>query len=290
MTMKLLLTPAAMLLAAFTAHAQTDTTITDTEKPDTIRVGGMIIINKKGNSTTPPKEDGSVTIKYSSGKPKPKRLSTSWMNFDFGFSNYIDNTNYASAGAKDYARAIRPGEAPYTESDLRLKTGKSSNVNIWLVKQRWGITKDSKLNLKWGLMLELNNYRYETDNSYARDSKPYMFRDSVSFSKNKLAMDYLTVPLMIGFSSRPSNEEGFTVSAGVSAGYLYNSRSKQVSDERDKQKNKGNFDFEPWKLQYIAEIGLGVVKLYGSYSPQSMYKRGLDLAPYNFGLRFGEWW
>lgn len=289
--MKLLLTPAALLLAALTTHAQTDTTKANTEKPDTIRVGGMIIINKKGNSTeTTPDDDGSVTIKYPSEKAKKNRLSTSWLNIDFGFSNYIDNTDYGSAEARDYARAIRPGEAPYTESDLSLKTGKSTNVNIWIVKQRYGITKDSKLNLKWGLMMELNNYRYETENSYARDSKPYMFRDSVSFSKNKLAMDYLTVPLMIGFSSKPFKDNGFSVSAGVSVGYLYNSRSKQVSDERDKQKNKGNYDFEPWKFQYVAEVGLGIVKLYGSYSPESMYKRGLDVAPYNFGLRFGEWW
>jgi Outer membrane protein beta-barrel domain len=290
MKMKLLLTPAAMLLAVLTAHAQTDSTKTDTEKPDTIRVGGMVIINKKGSSPSTTPEDGSVTIKYNTGKTKKNRLSTSWMNIDFGFSNYVDNTDYASAEARDYARAIRPGEAPYTESDLGLKTGKSTNVNIWFVKQRWGITKDNKLNLKWGLMLELNNYRYETQNSYARDSKAYMFRDSVTFSKNKLAMDYLTVPLMIGFSSKPYNDNGFTISAGVSAGYLYNSRNKQVSDERGKQKNKGNYDFEPWKLQYVAEIGLGIVKLYGSYSPESMYKRGLEIAPYNFGLRFGEWW
>jgi hypothetical protein len=290
--MKLLLTPAALLLAALTTHAQTDTTKADTEKPDTIRVGGMIIINKKGNSTetTPDGGDGSVTIRYPSEKAKKNRLSTSWLNIDFGFSNYIDNTDYGSAEARDYARAIRTGEAPYTESDLSLKTGKSTNVNIWIVKQRYGITKDSKLNLKWGLMMELNNYRYETENSYARDSKPYMFRDSVSFSKNKLAMDYLTVPLMIGFSSKPFKDNGFSVSAGVSVGYLYNSRSKQVSDERDKQKNKGNYDFEPWKLQYVAEVGLGIVKLYGSYAPKTVYKRGLDIAPYNFGLRFGEWW
>ncbi len=139
-------------------------------------------------------------------------------------------------------------------------------------------------------MLETNNYRYETENSYNDQSKPFMFRDSVYFSKNKLAMDYLTVPLMIGFNTRPFKKDGFGISVGVSMGYLYSSRSKQVSDERDKQKNKGNFDFEPWKFQYIAEVGLSVVKLYGSYCPQSMYTRGLNVAPYNFGLRFGEWW
>jgi hypothetical protein len=291
--MKFLLTSAVILFAAHAAHAQTDTTKVDPEKPDTIRVGGMIIINKKGPSTTtnPDNKDGSVTINYGGNKSKKnRRLSTSWLNFDLGFSNYTDNTDYTSAEARDYARALRPGEAPFTESDLRLNTGKSINFNLWIVKQRYGLTRDNKLNAKWGLMLELNNYRYETANSYSRDNRPFMFRDSIQFSKNKLAMDYLTVPLMIGFNSRPNNDNGFSISAGVSIGYLYSSRSKQVSNERGKLKNRGNFDFEPWKFQYVAEVGLGIVKLYGSYAPQSMYQRGLDTNPYNFGLRFGEWW
>lgn len=290
--MKLLLTPAALLFAAFASHAQTDSSKATTEKPDTIRVGGMVIINKKG-STAGSNTDGgdSYTFKYSSSSNKKgKRLTTSWINFDFGFSNYVDNTDYSSAAAMDYARAIRPNEPAYTKSDLRLKTGKSSNFNLWIVKQRYGLTRDSKLNARWGLMLETNNYRYETENSYNDQSTPFMFRDSVTFSKNKLAMDYLTVPLMLGFNTKPFKGDGFSIGVGVSMGYLYSSRSKQVSDERGKMKNKGNFDFEPWKFQYVAEIGLSAVKLYGSYSPQSMYSRGLDISPYNFGLRFGEWW
>jgi hypothetical protein len=289
--MKHLLTSAAIVMVALTTHAQTDSTKTETEKPDTIRVGGMIIINKKGSTAGTKDDDNeSTTIKYSPSNKKGRRLTTSWLNFDLGFSNYQDNTNYSSAAAMDYARAIRPNEEAFTKSDLRLETGKSVNFNLWIVKQRYGLTRDNKLNAKWGLMLELNNYRYETDNSYNGQSKPFMFRDSISFSKNKLAMDYVTVPLMIGFNSKPFKKNGFAVSVGVSAGYLYSSRSKQVSSVRGKQKNKGNFDFEPWKFQYIGEIGLSAVKLYGSYCPQSMYIRGLEVTPYNIGLRFGEWW
>jgi len=289
--MKHLLTLPALLIAAAT-HAQTDTT-RQQDRSDTIRVGGIVIINKKGSTEggTTIQKDSSYSFKYKhTPSRKGRRLTTSWLNFDFGFSNYIDNSSYGSAAVADYARAIRPGEAAFTDSDLRLKTGKSVNFNLWIVKQRYGITRDNKLNLKWGLMLETNNYRYETRNSYNDQERPFMFRDSVSFRKNKLAMDYVTVPLMIGFNTKPFAEDGFAISAGVSLGYLYSSRSKQISNERGKEKNKGNFDFEPWKFQYIAEIGLSAVKLYGSYAPGSMYRRGLDITPYNIGLRFGEWW
>ena len=139
-------------------------------------------------------------------------------------------------------------------------------------------------------MLELNNYRYDTDlrTSYKKGSDPYVFRDSISFSKNKLALDYVTVPVMIGFDTKPGRG-GFTMSAGVSIGYLYSSRNKQISGERGKQKLKGNFDIDPWKFQYIGEIGVGPIMLYGSYAPQTIFKSGLDHMPYNFGIRLGDW-
>ena len=44
--------------------------------------------------------------------------------------------------------------------------------------------------------------------------------------KNKLAADYLTVPLMVNFNFTPERRNGFGFSAGVSAGYLYSARQK----------------------------------------------------------------
>lgn len=278
---------AASFTAALASYGQTDST--QTQGNDTVKIGSMVIIKKKdANSTTYESKSGNT--KWYTGKSKPKRVETSWFTFDFGFNNLVDETDYTSAAAKDYARAIRPGEAPFTSSDFNLRTGKSVNTNIWIFRQKWGMTQNRVLKLTYGVMLELNNYRFDTDlrTSYKKGSDPYVFRDSISFSKNKLALDYVTVPLMIGFDTKPGRG-GFTMSAGVSIGYLYSSRNKQISAERGKQKIKGNFDIEPWKFQYIGEIGVGPVMLYASYSPQTMYKTGLDHMPYNFGIRLGDW-
>ena len=61
------------------------------------------------------------------------------------------------------------------------------------------------------------------------------------------------------------------------------------SEERGKQKNKGDYDLEQFKLSYVAELGLGPVRLYGSYSPKSFYGSGLDMRPYTIGVRFSNW-
>jgi hypothetical protein len=95
---------------------------------------------------------------------------------------------------------------------------------------------------------------------------------------------------MINFASNPhSSKKGISVSVGASAGYLYSQRNKQKSDERGKDKNKGEYDLEKFKLAYIAELGLGPVRLYGSYSPKSMYEHSMDMRPYALGLRFSNW-
>jgi hypothetical protein len=157
------------------------------------------------------------------------------------------------------------------------------------------------VNLKYGLGLELNNYRFKSNvtfnegglNPYNHSqniANSFVFRDSINFSKNKLAADYVTIPLMLNFVSNPKeSKKGISLSAGVSAGYLYSSRNKQVSGDRGKEKNRGDFDLEKWKFSYIGELGLGPVRLYGSYSPTSIFSNDLNFRPYNIGIRFSNW-
>lgn len=293
----------AILVAALSSIAQIETTpVADTSQPatkrDTIRVGNILIIKKgkKGDAN----EDGAVAItmgrKDYQGKSNSK-VSTNWWILDLGFANYDDQTNYASTGSY---LIDRPGSPALGSSDFKLRTGKSINVNIWIVMQRLSLVKNY-VNLKYGVGLELNNYRYKSAISYSeggtipyssgmQTNSPFIFRDSIAFSKNKLAADYLTVPLMINFNSNPnSSKKGISASFGVSAGYLYSQRNKQKSDERGKKKNKGEYDLEKFKFSYIAELGLGPVKLYGSYSPKSIYEHSLDMRPYTVGFRFSNW-
>jgi len=157
------------------------------------------------------------------------------------------------------------------------------------------------VNLKYGLGVELNNYRYKSAINYnegglvpytanTQTNAPFIFRDSISFSKNKLAADYATIPVMLNFRSNPNgHKKGVSLSLGVSGGYLYSQRNKQKSNERGKLKNKGDYNLERFKFSYVAELGVGPVMLYGSYSPRSMYEKSLDIRPYNVGFRFSYW-
>ena len=262
------------------------------ENKDTIRVGGMIIV-KKG------KKSGDVSVKIGpdNGKKRHKNVSTNWWIVDLGFANYSDKTNYANAGSY---LVNRPGYPALDKNDFKLKAGKSINVNLWFFMQRLNLIQQHVF-LKYGLGIELNNYRYKSVINYnesgpvpytanTQTNAPFIFRDSISFKKNKLAVDYATIPVMLNFVTNPEErKKGFSLSLGVSAGYLYSQRNKQVSSERGKLKNKGDYDLERFKFSYVAELGLGPVLLYGSYSPKSIYERSLDIRPYNIGFRLSYW-
>lgn len=282
--MKRIFTILGLSMLATQAFTQTDTIPVQKDKRDTLDIGNIRIIK------SPKKEGGDATTvvvgraKHSS--KKKSNISTNWFTFDLGFANVNDQTNYASAEAM----AFVPGATnpALSKDDFRLRTGKSSNVNIWIFTQKLNISKHY-LNLKYGMGLEMYNFRYKSNISYLDRVTPIAIRDTVSFSKNKLAADYLTVPLLLNFTSNPDNEKkGISLSAGVSAGYLYASRNKQISSERGKQKTKDDFNLDKWRVAYIGELGLGPVRLYGSYSINTLHSSGLDQTPYAVGIRFSN--
>lgn len=289
--MKQLFTLMAAAIFCTAVKAQSDTTITNKES-DTIRIGNMVIIKKGGTNASKGKYT-HIDVERRQ-RSKPSNISTNWGIVDLGFANYSDKTNYGNTSGYLYDRS---GAAPLGKNDFSLNTGKSVDVNIWFFMQRFNLIKNH-VNLKYGVGIELNNYRYQSSISYLKSNPfepnqtpaPVIIRDSISFTKNKLAADYVTVPLMINFCTNPeSHNKGLSLSVGVSAGYLYSQRNKQISNERGKKKTKGDLGLEPFKFSYIAELGLGPVHLYGSYAPKSIYKTGLDMRPYTVGVRLSNW-
>lgn len=289
--MKRLVCLLALAWIGNSAFAQKDSTTTNT---DTVKVGNFIIIKKnKGNT---PSEDyersrnNSYELRVERRPRRRSNISTNWWIMDLGFANWRDQTDYTSAQAGNYFKVLRPADGPVNQNSFKLINGKSSNVNIWFFMQKLNVVKHV-VNLKYGLGLEMYNYRFDTRISFRKDPQPFVFNDSIAFTKNKLYVEYLTIPLMININTTPDSRRGLSFSAGISAGYLLNSRNKQVSGERGKQKIKGDFNFEPWRIATVAEVGLGPVRLYGSYSLNRLQKdvTRVEQYPYTVGIRFSNW-
>ena len=276
---------------------EADTSKTDSLKigEDTLKMGSLMIVGKgiseginklgkaiEGVDVKKIAETAADVLK----KKKPKKVSTNWFVYDIGFAGYNDNTNYATSAAQAFVKPA--GSVPASKGDFALKTSRVSNFNLWFFMQRVSII-ESVLNLKYGLGIESNNYFFKTGITYVDDISVYTTRGGVNeLSKNKLVANYLTVPVMLNINTNPmKGKRGFQFSAGVSGGYLSSARQKQKGPGGT-DKTKSNFNLEQFKLSYVAELGLGPVKLYGSVASNPMHQYGLEQVPYTLGLRFSN--
>jgi len=294
--MKYLIILCSALLCSTCLHAQVTTTLPiDTAKQTeknrkNISIGtGGVRINESGNKDS---SDHAFDIQFGM--------------LDLGINSLIDRTDYTNPG---WTPAIPLPNNPnilqqfiHVAPDKRnadlfsLRTSKSINVNIYpiMVKARLYKSARQKITLATGLGLQLYNFRFTKAISYRADPIPGIVMDTISFSKNKLAFNYLMVPLMINAKTRIGSSTGndhrgywLVYGAGISGGYLLSSWTKQISDERGKEKNHDPFNFRKTNVCVNGEIGLdGYFRLYASYQLTSLDKGALEQYPLSIGFRF----
>jgi len=287
------------------------------QKPDTTEINIdniKIIITDDGDTIKkkkPVSERHSISIgtdgiKYTDKlkkKKKHKKLHTG-MHFDFGINNVIDNTNYN--GTLEEV-VVNDGDISATTSkgrdlkkgDFDLRNGKSINFNFWPVWLKQDVAKHN-VQLETGLGFQFFNYRYSTNVIHSdavptNSSTPQPVASSLRTGfmdiqdpnqltgkdKNKLGISYVSVPLMLRFNSNKKKGHRYFIGAGVIGSYKLKSWTKFYGN-----KNSGNFGLNDWMTQVSAELGItGIIKLYGTYALQSMYKNGLDRRPFAIGIR-----
>jgi hypothetical protein len=148
-------------------------------------------------------------------------------------------------------------------------------------------TKNQRLYVSTGIGLQVYNFRYENPLTYTKNPNSIIM-DSISFKKDKLAVNYANIPLMFTAKTRLHKDSWLVYGAGVTAGYRLSSWNKQVSSQRGKIKTHGNFDLEDFNTCVTAEFGVeGIIRFYGSYQLTSMYQNNIDQRPISVGIRIG---
>jgi hypothetical protein len=221
---------------------------------------------------------GDKDILGDAQKTKKGKRNTSSLALDFGFCNFTKDVNYIEAQGINITN---------------LKTAKSLNFNI---TQFYGLSLYKKnIYVITGLGMNINNYRYISNLQFAppgigififNDYEPKAVATTVNMKKNKIATNYLTVPLMLQFKLGEGKKK-FVLGGGMSAGYLIKGWQKVVySGSRDKENI--SYVFNPFALNAIGEIGIdNRIRFYGSYSLTPIHKMPIQQNAFTFGLRFG---
>ncbi|MEM7104211.1 MAG: outer membrane beta-barrel protein [Bacteroidota bacterium] len=175
----------------------------------------------------------------------------------------------------------------YNISDLELDYSRSINVNVHVYAQRINLVK-RKLNIMHGLYLDISNYRFENDiRILPNEPQLTVISDTIQYKKNRMTTTFINVPLMLNVVSDPRHPyRSFRMSAGVFAGVLVGSWTKQKSDEFGGQRERDDFNLNKFRYGFRGELGFGPLNFYVTYSPISLFREGEgpELLPLNFGF------
>ncbi|RYD97807.1 MAG: hypothetical protein EOP50_05435 [Sphingobacteriales bacterium] len=275
--MKLVYSLFTLLALATGAQAQDITIEKNSDiSSDTNKVKKYISIGSDG-----------ITVSTTEKKKEDKDFKFHYAIVDLGINNISDKTNYADPAVQDF---LNVGTEFQNENLFSLREGKSINVNIYPVMGAYRMVnaKKQKVFISAGVGLQMYNFRFNKPITYINDTEPMVVMDTISFTKNKVGLTYLSIPLNLTFKTRLAKETWLVYGAGITGGYRIASWTKQVSNERGKQKNHDQFNFNNFNSCVTAEFGVeGIFRLYASYQLTALHENILDQHPYAIGIRFG---
>jgi hypothetical protein len=259
---------------------------------DTIKIGQLLISKPESKSNLSweqiikNKDLNGLKVNFKKSNNNFKQLETSWFAFDIALVNYLDETKYAENKSLSNPAIGQP----LSKFKMQLNNGKSTNINIWVVQQKYRF-KNPAFYLKYGLGLEMFNFRYEYGINFRKNESMFIYLSDESYEKNKLFTSYLSAPVQFGYDFKLKNDKILGVSGGLVTGYLFKSYNKQINRELGKEKYKSNFSLRDIRLAGIFEIRIDKLKFFGTASLQNMLDKmntNQSLYPYSFGLRFSK--
>lgn len=161
----------------------------------------------------------------------------------------------------------------YTGGMPELNAAKSLQLGIGSM---WGYNLvRGKLRLWGGLKYYINNYRFRNPSvrlQADRNEFTYNYADSGSSEKSKVVVNYLSIPVAIGFKAGNRKAlAGFWFKAGVDAGVMVRSHAKNVI-KNAKNKNSDDFNFNDIDLAPFVEMGYNSFGLYARMHQTNVFK------------------
>jgi hypothetical protein len=204
-------------------------------------------------------------------KKKNKFIGT-WTGIEFGFNNYLSSNHTLTLQQE--------------AKSLELKTFNSWEINWNIFKKSYTIYKN-KFGIVTGLGLAFNNYRFDKQVIFHKDSTPIKFTlDTINkFEKNKLAITYITIPLMLEYQF-PLCKSKLHISTGVIGSIKLKSKTKQIDNNGNKYVFWDDYKLLPYKLEGTLRIGYGRFIIYSNYSFTTLFKtnKGPELYPFSLGI------
>jgi hypothetical protein len=162
-------------------------------------------------------------------------------------------------------------------SFLTLDPSKSIGLQLNFAEKRFPIVKDY-LGVVTGLGLNWNRYSIKGDYDFSVVNDTLIANATgVNYSKNILSSTYLQAPLLLQISTSKNAHQAWNISAGIVGGIRVDARQMQkweADGKKNKDKNKDDFQFNPFQASLMATVGYGDWSLYMTYGLTDVFNEG----------------
>ena len=204
-----------------------------------------------------------------------QKAEAHWAGIDFGFTMLM-NSNFEP----------KFDAHPYWENDA----ARSSSWNLNLLEHKFRFGTDY-VGLTTGLGFSFTSVAFR-DNYVLMSGADSVYAeiDSVyNYTKNKLKASYLTVPMLLEFTTNSNSDKSFYLAAGVVGGVRIGSKTKRVGEfdgKEFREKSKGTYNLNPFKLDALVRLGYSDWGVFASYDILPLFEDGKtdNIYPLTFGL------
>lgn len=211
---------------------------------------------------------------------KDRKFKGHWGGIEIGLNNFLNSNQELQL----------PNDGQFME----LNTSKSIEFNLNFADKSFPFLKN-RMAVVTGMGFRWNNYHFDQNIKLNPTTNPitadYIDPDSINFSKNRLGVTYLTVPLLLEYQIPVGKKhKPIYFSAGAIGGLKLGSNLKQKyidpNGNEKKEKYKKDYNISPFTYAITARIGYKNVNVFANYSMVSLFEKnkGPEIYPLTIGI------
>lgn len=121
-----------------------------------------------------------------------------------------------------------------------------------------------------------------------------VYDSSVSYTKNKLRITQLKIPVLLEFNTSKDADRSFHLAGGVVGNWNFSNvykREYEIEGDENRDRTKGDFHVRNLSADAMVRIGYGNLTLFAQYGLLSMFEdnKGPEVYPLTMGIAISNW-
>ncbi len=165
----------------------------------------------------------------------------------------------------------------------------------WGIEQQWGFNLiRGKVRVFTGIRYDIHNYRFQNPYTRLTQDQPEFTAveiggpliDPIPVEKSKLVVNYIGIPVSLGFQDKPGDNSKFSAKIGVHAGYRVRTHTKIKQSGGNVEKQFDDFNMNDFYLSPFVNVNYGDMGLYMRYPLTNLFKdgQGANTQSVQFGI------